>query len=436
MNYFKFNIDKDGNDNDNSNYSFGDWLMFNVNWHIKPYLLYEQIKELILFHPLNESQIICTVEYMKDKYSIKFAYNSNTYTLHFTIYENCKITETNYISRINDYSLYINENKLCEDADSMKDAIYKYITDSLFYLYYRLINQYSTYRYRIFSTKPTDNESYTELIGGYSRIIKNLCTNKDNPVLLAYIENNNTDSQTKIAYKMLINYKELYGKIYYQDEYSFIMEQIDKCNIDDKTKNFTFDKLNLQSFIDDLDIKDSSLILFNREYNHIYNIFKLSTYFISVIDLFHNIIEHSKSLELKNKSLNKNNENINSNDTENDTNANVNQNQNQDKNEYKAKTKVKVNRVVNENNKKDNTMFSKDKINSKIETETKIESTIYAKCTLDGKSVDVYRKDNDTSYLIAHFSLSGKDNFSGKDNLYANVYSKFFDEINIPQIPF
>jgi hypothetical protein len=402
MNYFKLNVDKDGNDNDNSNYSFGDWLMFNVNWHIKPYLLYEQIKELILFHPLNEPQIICTVEYMKDKYSIKFAYNSNTYTLHFTIYENCKITETNYISRINDYSLYINENKLCEDADSMKDAIYKYITDSLFYLYYRLINQYSTYRYRILSTKPTDNESYTEIIGGYSRIIKNLCTNKDNQVLLAYIENNNTDSQTKIAYKMLINYKNLYGKIYNQYEYNFIMQQIDKCNLDDKTKNFTFDKLNLQSFIDDLGTKDSSLILFNKDYNDIYNIFKLSTYFISVIDLFHNIIEHSKSLELKNK------------------------------NEHKVK--VKVNRVVNENNKKDNTMLSKDEINS--ETKTEIESTIYAKCTLDGKSVDVYRKDNDTSYLIAHFSLSGKDNFSGKDNLYANVYSKFFDEINIPQIPF
>ena len=421
MNYFKLNINKDDNDNDNSNYSFGDWLMFNVNWHIKPYLLYEQIKELILFHPLNESQIICTVEYMKDKYSIKFAYNSNTYTLHFTIYENCKITETNYVSRIKDYSLYIDENKLCEDNDSMKYKIYKYMAESLFYLYYRLISQYSTYRYRIFSTKPTDNESYTEIIGGYSRIIKNLCTSKDNQVLLAYNENNNTDSQTKIAYKMLINYKNLYGKIYNQYEYNFIMEQIDKCNLDDKTKNFTFDKLNLKSFIEDLDIKDSSLILFNRKYNDIYNIFKLSTYFISVIDLFHNIIEHSKSLELKNKSLNKNNENINTNDTENDTNANVNQNQDKNKNGHK----VKVNKVVNENN-------NKDKINS----ETKIESTIYAKCTPDGKSVEVYRKDKDTSYLIAHFSLSGKDNFSGKDNLYANVYSKFIDEINIPQIPF
>ena len=255
---------------------------------------------------------------------------------------------------------------------------------------------------------------------------------------------NNTDSQNRLAYKMLINYRELYSKIYNQYEYNFIIEQFDKCNLDDKTKNFTFDKLNLQSFIVDLDIKDSSLILFNTAYNDIYNIFKLSTYFISVIDLFHNIIEHSKSLELKNKSLNKNNENINTNSTENDTNANVNQNQDKNKNEHK----VKVNRVTNENDKKDNTMSSKDKINSetkietksetKIETksETKIESTLYAKCTLDSKSVDVYRKDNDTSYLIASFSLSGKDNFSGKDNLYANVYSKFIDEINIPQIPF
>ena len=393
MNYFELNINKDDNE-DNSNYSFGDWLMFNVNWHIKPYLLYEQIKEFILtrFMSIDDKKLICAVDYMNDKYTIKFVYNSNTHTLHFIIYENRK-----YVIRVNDSSLYIDENKLCEDADSMKTAIYKYITDSLFYVYHRLINQYSTYRYRIFSTKPTDNESYTEIIGGYSRIIKNLCDNKDNQVLLAYNENNNTDSQNRIAYKMLINYRELYDKIYYQGEYNFIMEQFDKCNLDDKTKNFTFDKLNLQSFIDDLDIKDSSLILFNEKYNDIYNIFKLSTYFISVIDLFHNIIEHSKSLELKNKSLNKNDENIND--------------------------------IKNENNKK-------DEINSETKTETEIESTIYAKCTLDGKSVDIYRKDNDTSYLIAHFSLSGKDNFSGKDNLYANVYSKFIDEINIPQIPF
>ena len=412
MNYFELNVNKD--DNDNSIYSFGDWLMFNVNWHIKPYLLYEQIQEFILtrFMSIDDQKLICAVDYMNDKYTIKFAYNSNTYTLHFVIYENRK-----YVIRVNDYSLYIDENKLCEDADSMKTAIYKYITDSLFYVYHRLINQYSTYRYRIFSTKPTDNESYTEIIGGYSRIIKNLCDNKDNQVLLAYNENNNTNSQNRIAYKMLINYRELYDKIYCQYEYNFIMEQFDKCNIDDKTKNFTFDKLDLQSFIDDLDIKDSSLILFNEKYNDIYNIFKLSTYFISVIDLFHNIIEHSKSLELKNKSINKNDENINTDDT---------------KNEYKAK--VKVNKVANENNKKDNTMTSKDEINS--ETKTEIESTLYAKCTLDGKSVDIYRKDNDTSYLIAHFSLNGKDNFSGKDNLYANVYSKFIDEINIPQIPF
>lgn len=418
MNYFGLNINQENNDN--SIYSFGDWLMFNVNWHIKPYLLYEQIKEFILtrFMSIDDQKLICAVDYMNDKYTIKFAYNSNTYTLHFTIYENRK-----YVTRVNDYSLYIDENKLCEDDDSMKDAIYEYITDSLFYLYYHLINQYSTYRYRIFSTKPTDNESYTEIIGGYSRIIKNLCDNKDNQVLLAYNENNNTNSQNRIAYKMLINYRELYDKIYCQYEYNFIMEQFDKCNIVDKTKNFTFDKLDLQSFIDDLDIKDSSLILFYRTYDSVYNIFKLSTYFISVIDLFHNIIEHSKSLELKNKSLNKNNENININDTKNDMNVNQKQNQDKNKNEYKAK----VNRVANENNKKDD-------INS--ETKTEIESTIYAKCTLDGKSVDVYRKDNDTSYLIARFSLSGKDNFSGKNNLYANVYSKFIDEINIPQIPF
>ena len=59
MNYFELNVNKD--DNDNSIYSFGDWLMFNVNWHIKPYLLYEQIQEFILtrFMSIDDQKLIC-----------------------------------------------------------------------------------------------------------------------------------------------------------------------------------------------------------------------------------------------------------------------------------------------------------------------------------------------------------------------------------------